>query len=71
MVEWLTQRPSTLLSSWLSHMVSGLKTSGRYSVLIEITHGTLEKVRNTKNASFVLLYFAFDPLRHLTSDDLL
>ena len=45
MVEWLTQRPSTLLSGWLYHMMMGLKKSGRYSVLIEITHGTLEKVR--------------------------
>ena len=76
MVEWLTQRPSTLLSSWLSHMVSGLKTSGRYSVLIEITHGTLEKVRNTKKAQNCVFisfsrYFAFDLLRHLTSEDLL
>ena len=44
MIEWLTQRPSTLLSSWLIHMMYGLRKSGRFSVLIEITHGTLEKV---------------------------
>ena len=44
MIEWLTQRPSTLLSSWLIHMMHGLRKSGRFSVLIEITHGTLEKV---------------------------
>lgn len=47
MVEWLTQRPSTLLSGWLMHMLFGLKKSARYSVLIEITHGTLEKVSLT------------------------
>ena len=43
MIEWLTQRPSTLLSSWLIHMMHGLRKSGRFSVLIEITHGTLGK----------------------------
>ena len=44
MVEWLTQRPGTLLAGWIMHMLIGLKKSRRYSVLIEITHGTLEKV---------------------------
>ena len=45
MVEWLTQRPGTLLAGWIMHMLIGLRKSHRYSVLIEITHGTLEKVR--------------------------
>lgn len=44
MIEWLTQRPGTLLAGWIFHMLKGLEKSGRYSVLIEISHGTLEKL---------------------------
>ena len=44
MMEWLTQRPGSLLSGWIMHMLIGLQKSHRYSVLIEITHGSLEKV---------------------------
>ena len=46
MMEWLTQRPGSLLSGWIMHMLIGLQKSHRYSVLIEITHGSLEKVSN-------------------------
>ena len=44
MVEWLTQRPGTLLAGWIRHMLIGLQKSQRFSVLIEITHGSLEKL---------------------------
>ncbi len=44
MIEWLTQRPGSLLAGWIQHMLIGLKKSQRFSVLIEITHGCLEKL---------------------------
>ena len=44
MIEWLTQRPSLLLSKRLLDLLKGLHNSNRNSVLIEITHATTEKV---------------------------
>ena len=59
MMEWLTQRPGSLLSGWIMHMLIGLQKSHRYSVLIEITHGSLEKVRITLDVDLVIFLFNF------------
>ena len=44
MIEWLTQRPSVLLSRRLMDLLDALHKTNRNSVLIEITHATIEKV---------------------------
>ena len=59
MIEWLTQRPSPLLSKRLLDLLKGLHRSNRNSVLIEITHATTEKVirtfKNLKLSSLIHL----------------
>lgn len=44
MIEWLTQRPSPLLSQRIIQLLEGLHRSDRDSVLIEIAHASIEKV---------------------------
>ena len=53
MIEWLTQRPSPLLSKRLLDLLKGLHRSNRNSVLIEITHATTEKVIRALNLTFI------------------
>ena len=43
MIEWLCERPSELLSSKLTVLLQRLRQCNRNSVLIEITHGTIER----------------------------
>ena len=51
MIEWLTQRPSPLLSARLLDLLRGLHKSNRNSVLIEITHATSEKLLQSLTVS--------------------
>ena len=51
MIEWLCERPSELLSSKLSVLLQRLRQCNRNSVLIEITHGTIEKLLLTLPSS--------------------
>ena len=44
MIEWLCERPSEILSDKLLLLFNRLQQCNRNSVLIEITHGTIEKL---------------------------
>ncbi len=44
MIGWLCARPSTLLSEWLSRILQKLHKFNKNSVLIEVTHLTIDKV---------------------------
>ena len=65
MIEWLCERPSELLAENLRKLCYRLSQCNRNSVLIEITHGTLEKLlltlpsshlqNSTENLFFFLL----------------
>ena len=68
MIEWLCERPSEILSDKLMLLFNRLRQCNRNSVLIEITHGTIEKlllalasnvVMNGMHAKIVS-YFVFE-----------
>ena len=69
MIEWLCERPSELLSDKLKLLFLRLRQCNRNSVLIEVTHGTIEKLlltlpstilqKSTEGPFFFLLLASF------------
>ena len=51
MIEWLCERPSELLSDKLKLLFFRLRQCNRNSVLIEVTHGTIEKLLLTLSST--------------------
>jgi hypothetical protein len=70
MVEWLCERPSLLLAERLQNLFLRLHQSNRNSVLVEITHGTIEKLLLSlpslllHNSTEPLFFFLFLGFQH-------
>jgi len=57
MIGWICVRQSLLLSDWLFRILKKLNNLNKNSVLIEVSHLTIEKVKNkVKNLSLHFLY---------------